>query len=54
MSADQTNAPWLYCDMAARRGLEPLARAELRGAVVFCRYCQGTLHAGHHRVYRRV
>lgn len=42
-----TVAPWFYCDIAERRGQDPINRAELRGGVAFCRYCQGT--AANHR-----
>lgn len=44
-----TIAPWFYCDMADRHGEEPINRAELRGGVAFCRYCQGTA-ANHSKI----
>jgi hypothetical protein len=37
-----TVAPWFYCDIAEGRGMSPVNRAELRGGVAFCNYCQGT------------
>jgi len=37
-----TVAPLFYCDIAARQERGPICRAELRGGVAFCRFCQGT------------
>ena len=45
-------SPWIFCDMAESRGLDPVNRADVRGGVVFCPYCQGTA-ANHRRVLMR-
>lgn len=47
-----TIAPWLYCDIAERAGVEPIGLGEIQGGVVFCPRC-GRTSANHRQVLMR-